>query len=163
MMGAALTERSARLRWVGCTATLPLAIMCTSPAWAADTCTGYDVLVTQSADTADLGHGLKQTTVKQNSVVLSNNSIYKVVTGECSSTALQTPDGKMQMMGYCARHDKDGDAQSIAIRLVPGADKVEWKTTGGTGKYAGNQDSGWAQIVLTDGKISVAKWGGDCH
>ncbi len=149
-------------RIIACTAVLPLGVMCLSPA-RADTCTGYDVLVTQSADTADLGHGLKQTTVKQSSVVLSNNSIYSMLTGECSVTVLQTPNGKSQMQGFCARRDKDGDTGSIAVRLPPGADKIEWKNTGGTGKFAGKQDSGWAENVLTDGKMSVVKWGGDCH
>jgi len=71
MMYAALRKLTARLpRIIGCTAVLPLGVMCMSSSWAADTCTGYDVLVTQSADATDLGHGLKQTTVKQSSVVL---------------------------------------------------------------------------------------------
>jgi hypothetical protein len=25
------------------------------------------------------------------------------------------------------------------------------------------QASGWAQFIQVDGKIAVAKWGGDCH
>ena len=151
------------LRVISCAAVLPLGIQCVSSARAADTCTGHDTLVVQSADTTDLGHGMKQTTVKQHSILFSNDSIYNMVTGECSGTVLQTPDGKTQMQGFCARHDKDGDAQSIAFGMPPGADKIEWKSIGGTGKYAGKQDSGWAQNVLTDGKISVVKWGGDCH
>ena len=151
------------LRVIGYAAILPLGIQCVSLARAADTCTGYDALVVQSADTTDLGHGMKQTTVKQHSILFSNDSIYNMATGECSATVLQTPEGKAQMQGFCARHDKDGDTQSIAIRMPPGADKIEWKSTGGSGKYAGKQDSGWAQNVLTDGKIRVVKWGGDCH
>ena len=164
MTHAALRGFSVRLlRVIGCAAILPLGIQCVSSARAADTCTGYDALVVESADTTDLGHGMKQTTVKQHSILFSNDSIYNMVTGECSFVVLQTPDNKVQYQGFCARHDKDGETQSIAIRLPPGADKIEWKSTGGTGKYAGKQDSGWAQNALTDGKMGVVKWGGDCH
>ena len=163
MKHAALRAFSIRLsRVIGYAAVLPLGIMCMSSSWA-DTCTGYDVLVAQSAEPTDLGKGLKQTSFRQESVVLSNDSVYKMVAGECSGNILQTEDGKTQIMGYCARRDKDGDTQSIAFHQAPGADKGEWKSTGGTGKYAGKQDSGWAQTVLADGKIMVVKWGGDCH
>jgi hypothetical protein len=160
---SSMEEFSVRLcRIIGYTAVLPLGIMCMSPSWA-DTCTGYDTGVTQSAETTDLGQGLKQSTWKGYSVVISNDSIYKLLVGECSDTTLQTPDGKTQSTGYCARHDKDGDTQSIATRQAPGADKIEWKSTGGTGKYAGKQDSGWAQVIQVDGKVVVVQWGGDCH
>ena len=74
-----------------------------------------------------------------------------------------TPDGKTQSQGYCARHDKDGDTQAIATHQAPDAHKIEWKSTGGTGKYAGKQDSGWAQPVYAEGSVIVVKWGGDCH
>jgi hypothetical protein len=149
-------------RIIGCATIIPLGVMYMSSARASP-CTGYDVGVVQSADMTDLGHGMKQTTVKGYSILFSNDSIYNMATGECSTTLLQTPDGKVQMQGFCARHDKDGDTQSIAIRLPPGADKIEWKSTGGTGKFAGEQGSGTAQNVLTDGKMSVVKWSGDCH
>jgi hypothetical protein len=58
-----------------------------------------------------------------------------------------------------ARHDKDGDAQAISTRLAPGADKIEWKSVSGTGKYAGKQDSGWAQMIFAEGKVVVVKMG----
>ncbi len=38
---------------------------------AADNCTGYDVLVTQSAETSDLGKGHAVTIVSQSSLLLS--------------------------------------------------------------------------------------------
>ena len=99
---------SSRLhRVIGCAAVLPLGLMCVSPSWAADTCTGYDSLVTQSAETTDLGHGLKQTNFKQQGVLLSNDSIYTMLADECSGVAQQTEDGKTQSMGYCARRDKE--------------------------------------------------------
>jgi hypothetical protein len=114
----------------------------------ADNCTGYDALVSQSAETIDLGHGLKQTSSRSQSILFSNDSMYNLVAGECASTMLQTEDGKAQSMGYCSRRDKDGDTQSIAFHFAPGVDKGEWKSIGGTGKFAGKQGSGWAQAVL---------------
>jgi hypothetical protein len=147
---------------IGYAAILPLGIMGVSASWA-DNCTGYDALVTQTAETTDLGHGLKQTVLKSQSIITSNDSIYNLTTGECAGTILQTEDGKTQQMGYCARRDKDGDTQSISFHQAPGADKGEWKSTGGTGKFAGRQGTGWFQFVLQDGKNGVVKWGGDCH
>ena len=149
-------------RIAGYAAVLPLGIMSMSSSWA-DTCTGYDVIINQSAETTDLGQGLKQTSFKGQSVLLSTDSVYNLMAGECAGTSLQTPDGKTQSMGYCARRDKDGNAASISWRQASGADKGEWKITGGTGKFAGKQDAGWFQNVLADGKASVVKWGGDCH
>jgi hypothetical protein len=132
------------------------------PSWAADTCTGHDILVTQLADTTDLGHGLKQITVKQYSIVMSNDSIYNLAAGECSGTILLGDEGKTQFVGYCARRDKDGDTVSLSFHQSPGSDKGEWKIVSGTGKFAGKQDTGWFQNELTDGKMGVTKWGGDC-
>ena len=133
------------------TAILSLGVMGVSSS-RADNCTGYDALVLQSAETLDLGHGLKQTSVRQESILISNDSIYNLLAGECAGTNLQTEEGKTQSMGYCARRDKDGDTQTIAFHFAPGADKGEWKSTGGTGKFAGKQGSGWGQVVLADGK-----------
>ncbi|HKB81835.1 MAG TPA: hypothetical protein VKD04_01365 [Burkholderiales bacterium] len=129
----------------------------------ADNCTGYDISVTTAADTRDLGNGMSLTTFQAESTVTSEDSMYNLVTGQCSGTALATPDGKMRMSGHCARHDKDGHLQSIEWSQGPGADKGIWKSTGGTGKFAGKTDSGWFQNVRSDGKIGVSKWGGTCR
>jgi hypothetical protein len=157
-----LSRLSVGLRRYFWIAGLPLGVFCTSTAWA-DTCTGFDALVTQSAETTDLGHGLKQTSIKAHSILFSNDSVYNLTAGECAGTTLQTEDGKTQSTGSCARRDKNGDTYGISWRQAPGTDKGEWKLTGGTGKYAGKQASGWFQNVLTDGKMFVTKWGGDCH
>ena len=143
---------------------MSLGLLGVSRSWA-DNCTGYDMLFTESAETTDLGQGTKQITVRQQSVLVSNDSVYNLVAGECSGTNLVTQDGKTQGAGYCARRDKEGNTQSIFWHLAPGADRGEWKSTGGTGKFAGKQDSGWFQPVTTlpEGKIGVVKWGGDCH
>jgi hypothetical protein len=128
----------------------------------ADTCTGYDMLVTTSADTRDLGNGMTLTTFQSESILISEDSVYHLATGQCSGTALATPDGKVRSNGHCARHDKDGHTQSIEWSQAAGADKGMWKSTGGTGKYAGKTDSGWFQNVRSDGKMAVTKWGGNC-
>ncbi len=145
----------------GLGAIISLALMFTTPAWA-DTCSGLDTLVTQDFETIDLGHGLKKSVWTATSVVTSTDSIYKLLVGECTATMLQTEDGNTQSSGFCARHDKDGDTASIAIHQPPGADKNEWRVTGGTGKYANNKDTGWAQPAYADGSVLVVKWGGDC-
>jgi hypothetical protein len=93
--------------------------MCVSASWA-DTCTGYDALVTQTAEVTDLGHGLKQTSVRETSILVSNDSMYNGLTGECAGTVLQTEDGKTQASGFCARRDKDGNTASITARRRQG-------------------------------------------
>jgi len=138
-------------------------LVCSSPLARADNCTGTDALVTQTAETTELAKNHTITIWKAYSVLASPDSIYNNATGECSGVILATPDGKTQSMGYCARRDKDGDTQSISWHAAPGADKGMWKSTGGSGKYAGKQDSGWFQNVVADGKMSVTKWGGTCH
>lgn len=128
----------------------------------ADNCTGYDALVTTSANTLDLGNGMTLTVFQSESIVISGDSIYNLVTGQCSGTALSTPDGKVRSSGHCARHDKDNDLQSIEWSQAAGSDKGMWKSTAGTGKFAGKTDSGWFQGVRSDGKMTVSKWGGNC-
>ena len=145
------------------TVILSLGIMGASSSWA-DNCTGYDALVSKGAETTDLGHGVKQTSVKSHAILMSSDyPMFNLLTGECTGTVLQTEEGKTQSAGYCVRRDKDGDTLSLSWHVAPGADKGEWKSTGGTGKFAGKESSGWFQNVLADGKMSVTKWGGDCH
>ena len=131
---------------------------------AADNCTGYDVLVTQTAETTDLGKGQTLTFVRWASVVITEDApIYNLVSGECSGSILTTPDGKTRASGHCARRDKDGDTQSIERAQAPGAQRNTWKLTGGSGKFAGKSGSGWSEGVRSDGKVYVAKWGGTCN
>ena len=73
---------------------------------AADNCTGYDVLVTQSAETTHLGKGHTLTVVSQSSLLISEDaSIYNLVSGVCHGSLLTTPDGKTRGSGHCARRD----------------------------------------------------------
>ncbi len=132
-------------------------------AHSADNCTGYDNLFATYVETLDLGNGHTLTAFRQASMLTSDDSImYHLATGECSGAALSTPDGKVRVSGYCARRDKDGDTQSIEFSQAAGADKGVWKSTGGTGKFAGKSASGWFQDVRTDGKMAISKWGGTC-
>ena len=128
----------------------------------ADNCTGHDSLVVIYAETLDLGSGHTLTAFRQASIITSDSKLYNLATGECSGAALTTPDGKLRVFGYCARRDTDGDTQSIEFSQAPGADKGMWKSTGGTGKFAGKSDSGWYQDVRTDGNMTVSLWGGNC-
>jgi hypothetical protein len=128
----------------------------------ADNCTGYDNGYTVYAETLDLGNGHSLTVFRQASLITSENSIYNLVTGECSGAALTTPDGKASAAGFCLRKDKDGDTQSADFFQAPGSEKGTWKMTGGTGKFAGRPGSGWFQGIRTDGKMSIVKWGGNC-
>jgi hypothetical protein len=139
-----------------------LGIASLSSATAADNCTGYDNLVSTYFEERDLGQGMKLQTFAQESILTSDHAAYHLATGQCSGSALMTPDGKVSAMGYCARRDKDGDTQSIDWHLAPGAEKGSWRSTGGTGKFAGRTDSGWFQDVRSDGKMAVAEWGGTC-
>lgn len=129
----------------------------------ADNCTGYDALVTTSAETRDLGNGMTLTSFQSESMLIADNTSYNLVTGQCSGTALATPDGKVRSAGHCARRDKDGHTQSIEWSQAPGAERGMWKATGGSGKFAGKADAGWFQNVRTDGKMAVVKWGGNCN
>lgn len=133
------------------------------PSRAADNCTGYDILVTTYADARDLGGGMIQSTFSSESILISEDSIFHLSTGQCAGTTLTTPDGKFRMSGYCARRDKDGDTQSIDFSMAPGADKGVWNATGGTGKFAGKTNSGWFQNVRSDGKMAISRWGGTCR
>jgi hypothetical protein len=146
----------------GCLAVAALFVVV--PAFAADNCTGYDVLVTQSAETNDLGKGHTVTVVSQSSLLITEDSpMHNLISGACHGSLLTTPDGKTRGSGHCARRDKDGDTQSIEWSQAPGAERSMWKVTGGTGKFASKTGSGWGQGVRSDGKTYVVKWGGTCN
>jgi hypothetical protein len=134
------------------------------PAWADDNCTGIDTLVATDSNLTDFGGGVKKLAWTADSIVSSSNdSTVNMLVGECSATTLITPDGKSQSQGFCARHDADGDVAVISISQAPGADKSEWKSLSGTGKFANRQESGWSQRVLVSGNVFIVKWGGTCQ
>lgn len=82
-------------------------------------------------------------------------------TGECHGSWLDTPDGKSRGWGYCLFKDKDGDTESAAWEW-PSPAGGTWRVTGGTGKFAGKTDSGWAKALVRDGKMALVQWGATC-
>jgi len=46
---------------------------------------------------------------------------------------------------------------------VSSADRGTWKMVGGTGALAGKTWSGWWQVVFSEGKTTLGKWGGTCN
>jgi hypothetical protein len=120
----------------------------------ADNCSGYDVLVVQSAETTEMVKGHSLTVLRLSSIAVNTSnsaSPYNLTTGECSGTMVTTPDGVTRGSGHCARRDKDGDSYNVEWALPAGAQKGTWKYFGGTGKFA-----------ASDGKMIVNKWGGTC-
>jgi len=65
-------------------------LICVSPLWV-DDYTGCDALVDQGAETTDLGQGPKQIGLKSQSIVLSNDSIYKIVVGPSAQVLSSKP------------------------------------------------------------------------
>lgn len=128
----------------------------------ADNCSGHFNNVTQTVSTLEVGKGHTLTSFIFSSITNSDNSINNAA-GECSGYALTTPDGKTRMAGICARKTKDGDSFSDSWVLEPGADKGTWKMVGGTGAMAGKSWSGWWQVVFSEGKLTLGKWGGNCN
>ena len=130
----------------------------------ADNCTGLDVQVMQTKEKTELGKGHTIEIVKLYSQMVSTDwSKRNGTTGECSGAVLLTPDGKWQAQGYCAWRDKDGDTYNTSWHKAPMDMAGTWKQLGGTGKFAGTQDSGWWQSAWTDGVMSANTWGGTCE
>ena len=129
----------------------------------ADNCTGTDVQVVQTDETTDLGNGHSITTWKAYSQFVSADSSKRNgLAGECSGAVLATPDGKWQAQGYCAWRDKDGDTYSTSWHKAPMDMAGTWRQVGGTGKFAGTQDSGWWKFAWEDGVMRANTWGGNC-
>jgi hypothetical protein len=129
----------------------------------AENCNGTDAHVIKVFETTELGENHTVSTWRSHSQIISDNSDMGGTTGECAGTYLSTPDGKTQSMGYCARRDKDGDTYSLSWHTAPGATRGTWKSTGGTGKFAGKQNSGWYEVAWSDGMMVATVWGGNCR
>ncbi|MCC7547373.1 MAG: hypothetical protein IT532_06385 [Burkholderiales bacterium] len=128
-------------------------------------CSGYNTHVNISLESTKLADGHVMIVSRASDILVTDDPkhIYNLMMGECSGTLLTTPDGKTSGLGHCLRKDKDGDTASIDWSLPAGSDKGTWKSTGGTGKYADLQSSGWWQPAASDGgKLGVNRWGGTC-
>lgn len=131
----------------------------------AQNCSGYDVLVGQSAETIDLDKGHTLTVVRNWSMLVNDDPKARdhLTVGECNGTFLSLPNGQSKGSGHCARRDKDGDTYSLEWAITPGAEKGTWKGITGTGKFAGEgNNSGWWQNAAADGKVFATRWGGIC-
>lgn len=128
----------------------------------ADNCSGRFSNVTQSSETLEVGKGHSVTFFFARGSATSDNSPHNGV-GECGGYALAMPDGKVRLVGVCARKNKDGDSWSDEWSLEPGAQRGVWKQSGGTGVFAGKTNSGWWQPIVDDGKTTMGNWGGNCQ
>jgi len=138
-------------------------VACHQSAIAADNCRGWDINVTLSSETFELGKDHTLTVFRQTSALTSETTpLYDQLIGECTGSMLTMPGGATRVVGYCLRRDKDGDTASIEWGLEPGAARGYWKSTAGTGKFANRTDKGWGEMVRSDGKIEMYKWGGTC-
>jgi hypothetical protein len=149
--------------WTTYTVAIGLALF-RSAAFGADNCTGQDVHYSLLAETTELGKGTALTVTKDTSLLLSADSIYQNVSGVCAGVLVTTSDGKLQGMGYCSRHDGEGDTQAISWHLGPGEERGVWKSIAGTGKFAGkDRNGGWFKAGFADGKVNMTLWGGHCE
>lgn len=125
----------------------------------ADNCSGRFNNVGVHAETIEVGKGHSVTSFAARSSSTSENSVFNGV-GGCAGYALAMPDGKLRLIGVCARKNKDGDSYSDEWGLEPGAQRGWWKISAGTGVFAAKTGaSGWWQAIVDDGKVTMGSWG----
>lgn len=130
----------------------------------ADNCSGRFSNVTVSSETIEVAKGHSVTYFHARGTASSDDyAPFKASVGACGGYALAMPDGKVRVVGVCARKTKDGDSFSDEWSMEPGAQRGVWKQSGGTGALAGKANSGWWQVVADDGKTSTGIWGGNCN
>jgi hypothetical protein len=127
----------------------------------ADNCSGHYTQVVTQFQSIDLGGGHKIDMFWTKSTNDSTNSPYNGV-GQCTSYAHAMPDGTVRWAGICGWKNNDGSfAEEWA--LEPGAEKGTWKSAGGTGVYAAKSASGWWQVIVSEGGVTLGEWGGNCN
>lgn len=130
---------------------------------AAENCSGRWSNVTVSSETVEVAKGHSVTYFyARGSATSDNYSAFNAV-GACGGYALVMPDGKVRVVGVCARKNKDGDSYTDEWSLEPGAQRGVWKQSGGTGALAGKTNSGWWQSLAADGTTETGIWGGNCN
>src|SRR5262245_20651676 len=77
----------------------------------AENCSGRFNNVGSHAETIEVAKGHTVTSFAARSSSTSDNSIFNGV-GGCAGYALTMPDGKLRLIGVCARKNKDGDSYS---------------------------------------------------
>ena len=122
-----------------CFATLIAFVFFPTLVVAEDNCSGHEVIV-----------GSKHVIVNNDPNVPGFPKI-----GECASKATS---------GSCRYKDKDGDEYNSEWMTVPGTTgQYTWSTTGGTGKWAKVNESGWVMRIMAEGSVTVNRWGGECR
>lgn len=129
----------------------------------ADNCSGRYSNVTLSAETIEVAKGLSVTYFHARGSATSDNYVLNNGVGMCGGYALAMPDGKVRLVGVCARKNKDGDTWSDEWSMEPGAQRGVWRQSAGTGALAGKTNSGWWQPLASDGKTDTGTWGGNCN
>lgn len=129
----------------------------------AEPCSGRWSNVTVSSETMEVVKGHSVTYFHARGSATSDNYSAFNAVGACGGYALVMPDGKVRVVGVCARKNKDGDSYSDEWSMEPGAQRGVWKQSGGTGALAGKTNSGWWQVLADDGKASTGTWGGNCN
>jgi hypothetical protein len=134
-------------------------------AQAADTCTGTTVNISQMAESTETTKGNAIVTTRSISVVVTDNvkAPYNYASGECAGTFISTTDGAMHGYGHCSRRDRDGDVYNEEWAFPGGGQKGKWRLIGGTGKWAEVRWSGWFEPVMSNGRMSAVRWGGNCE
>jgi len=144
---------------------LSVAILASSAAANAATCSGHNINNVLLFENNELASGTTLTALRLSSVHVSDDasSPLHLAAGECAGALTATPDGKMRGQGYCMRKDKDGDVYNEEWHLAPGAEKGTWKLAGGSGKYASMSGSGWWQVIMSEGSMAAVRWVGACQ
>jgi hypothetical protein len=129
-------------------------------------CGGNNVNTMLSWEPTEIAKGTTLTTFRHTSVNVNDDRTAPshLAAGECVGALLTTPDGKTQGGGSCARKDKDGDVLNEEWTLPAGTDfKGPFKNVGGTGKYASAAGAGQWEVVMSQGKMAVVRWVGNCQ
>jgi hypothetical protein len=137
------------------------AVLAASVPALADNCDGTWSNTTIFSETIEVGKDHSVTYFVARGTTTSPNSLFNGV-GECGGYALAMPDGKVKVVGICARKMKDGASETDEFSLEPGAERGVWKQVAGTGALGDKHYAGWWQSVISDGKTETGIWGGNC-
>jgi hypothetical protein len=150
-----------RSRYIVSVSVVSAAFSLAGQALAADNCSGHYSQVVTTSHTFDLGNGHKIDMFTTKTTADSLDSPYNG-TGECTGYVHTLPDGTVRAVGICGRKNSEGTFTD-EWSFEPGAERGVWKSAGGTGKYAKMKSSGWWQDVVSEGGVTLGKWGGNCN
>jgi hypothetical protein len=130
----------------------------------ADNCSGSYTSVTTSTETHEVakGHSITIFTQRGSSVgMLGDETPFNMV-GVSTGYTLTTPDGKTVTNGISTRKGNNGDSESDVWSIASGSERGTWTIVAGTGIMAGKSNTGWFEPSVSDGTVSLGKWGGIC-